>query len=547
MASSSWLHLGRTSLADCPHKPPIDRYFSSKGHEEQHGALRRPDRSWGSCPSRRIDTPCTGLNSLPGSPDIEATPEGMTANTGSLGMGISKAKGFVNGEPAPGSGKGEVYVLTGDGELQEGPVLGVAGVGGEQRPSRVTVIVDHNKSPVRHVRGAGQQPGRSGGEGEGVRLGGGALDGHRSPRSAATSTSLSRARKRPELNRRGTKKGGGVSFMEPARTCRRRTRRSTASTGRAAARSDYERGREGARAGASGAARRRHRARGGGGARTAPPADPPAPGPRLRRGAGRGRRAGARRRARRRPAPRLRARRVPGALPRALRRVRHRRAGHGLAGRGMALAGLLPVVHSFACFLSTRPNEQIYNNATEGTKVIYVGSLAGLVPGGPGHSHQSVRDISALGAMPGMALSSRSASRRCGRRCAGRWRAPRTGVHPARQRALGGRFEPPEVERLEPGRGSVLREGGDFLFVAAGPVSSAMPGRPRTSWSRRDRGRGRLDSLAARDRRGLARGIADDGPIVRSTTTRARRPGDGSLRPSRRALRTLPRVCTRSV
>ena len=70
----------------------------------------------------------------------------------------------------------------------------------------------------------------------------------------------------------------------------------------------------------------------------------------------------------------------------------------------MALAGLIPVCHSFACFLSTRPNEQIYNNATERSKVIYVGSLAGLVPGGPGHSHQSVRDISALGAVPGMAL-----------------------------------------------------------------------------------------------------------------------------------------------
>src|SRR5204862_7211507 len=70
----------------------------------------------------------------------------------------------------------------------------------------------------------------------------------------------------------------------------------------------------------------------------------------------------------------------------------------------MALDGLLPFVHSFACFLSTRPNEQIYNNATEGTKVVYVGSLVGLVPAGPGHSHQSVRDISALGAMPGMSL-----------------------------------------------------------------------------------------------------------------------------------------------
>lgn len=71
---------------------------------------------------------------------------------------------------------------------------------------------------------------------------------------------------------------------------------------------------------------------------------------------------------------------------------------------GMALRGLLPVVHSFACFLSARPNEQIYNNATEKTRVIYVGSLAGVVPGGPGHSHQAVRDISALAAIPGLTL-----------------------------------------------------------------------------------------------------------------------------------------------
>ena len=71
----------------------------------------------------------------------------------------------------------------------------------------------------------------------------------------------------------------------------------------------------------------------------------------------------------------------------------------------MALAGLVPAVHSFAVLPARpAPNEQIYNNATEGTKVLYAGSLTGLVPGGPGHSHQSVRDISALGAVPGMAL-----------------------------------------------------------------------------------------------------------------------------------------------
>jgi transketolase len=69
---------------------------------------------------------------------------------------------------------------------------------------------------------------------------------------------------------------------------------------------------------------------------------------------------------------------------------------------GMALEGLVPICHSFGCFLSTRPNEQIYNNATERTKVLYVGSLAGLIPAAPGHSHQSLRDISALTSVPNL-------------------------------------------------------------------------------------------------------------------------------------------------
>jgi transketolase len=72
---------------------------------------------------------------------------------------------------------------------------------------------------------------------------------------------------------------------------------------------------------------------------------------------------------------------------------------------GIARRGLLPVAHSFACFLAARPNEQIYNQCSEGSKVIYVGSLAGLLPGGPGHSHQSVRDIAALGAIPNLLMA----------------------------------------------------------------------------------------------------------------------------------------------
>ena len=70
----------------------------------------------------------------------------------------------------------------------------------------------------------------------------------------------------------------------------------------------------------------------------------------------------------------------------------------------MARSGLLPVVHSFSCFLSARPNEQIFNNATEGTKIVYVGGLSGVLPAGPGHSHQSLREISASVAIPGLVM-----------------------------------------------------------------------------------------------------------------------------------------------
>jgi transketolase len=70
----------------------------------------------------------------------------------------------------------------------------------------------------------------------------------------------------------------------------------------------------------------------------------------------------------------------------------------------IALSGLVPIVHSFSCFLTSRASEQIYNNCTQYKKVIYVGSLAGVLPGGPGHSHQSVRDITAMSAMPGLTI-----------------------------------------------------------------------------------------------------------------------------------------------
>jgi transketolase len=71
---------------------------------------------------------------------------------------------------------------------------------------------------------------------------------------------------------------------------------------------------------------------------------------------------------------------------------------------GLARIGLVPVVSTFASFLAARANEQIYNNAGEQTKVVYTCQFSGMIPAGPGKSHQSVRDISLFGALPNVTI-----------------------------------------------------------------------------------------------------------------------------------------------
>ncbi len=141
------------------------------------------------------------------------------------------------------------------------------------------------------------------------------------------------------------------------------------------------------------------------------------------------------------------------------------------AAGGMALRGMLPVVHSFACFLSARANEHIYNNATERRKIIYTATLAGVIPGGPGHSHQSVRDISAVGAVPGLVACEPCSEREA--RLAIRW-AIETNRDSTYLRFVNVPLDLPYAlpagYTLQPGRGVELREGADVALVGYGPV-----------------------------------------------------------------------------
>ena len=461
----AWLHL--EVLGDG------DRYFSSKGHDVPGlyavlTALGRLDFD--------LIHQLRRLDGLPGHPDVAATPEVVTS-TGSLGMGVSKARGFVLADRVRGR-SGRVYVLTGDGELQEGQFWESLQPTANRRLAEITVIVDRNlvqsDTWVSEVSDLGDLEAKLRAFGWVVR----SCDGHDLRAFADTLAGLDDV-ERPRAVIANTRKGGGVSFMEPHDLPKTDTALYGYHSG-APTEDEYEQAVDEVLARLN-ARLERLGAEPVGLVPAEPPEHHSAPKERQRLVPAYGEAlvaAAAQE-------PRLIALDADLRLDTGLVAFRERFPDRffecGIAEQdmvsqagAMALAGLLPVVHSFACFLSTRPNEQIYNNATERSKVIYAGSLAGLVPGGPGHSHQSVRDISALGAIPGMALLEPFCEDEC--RAIVRW-----AVHQAPGSvyirlcsvpwALG--FDPPTIERLDPGRGTVLRPAGELLFVAAGPVMVA--------------------------------------------------------------------------
>ena len=136
---------------------------------------------------------------------------------------------------------------------------------------------------------------------------------------------------------------------------------------------------------------------------------------------------------------------------------------------GLARQGLLPVVNSFASFLASRANEQIYNQASEGTKVVYALHYAGLIPAGPGKSHQSVRDISLLGALPNVTIVQPVNADETGALL--RWAIEDAEESVAIRLAIGPSPRRIELDGgLQPGRGTVVRDGDGPTLLAYGPV-----------------------------------------------------------------------------
>jgi transketolase len=457
--------------------PDRDVFFSSKGHDVP--GLYAALHALGVIPTERL-LRLRRLGGLDGHPDVGVP--GIEANSGSLGMGLSKGRGmawskrFLNRS-------GRVVVMTGDGELQEGQNWEALAAAAHQRVGNLWAIVDRNElqsdRPTEEILALGELESKLRSFGWQVEV----CDGHDHDALARAFTAMRAAPEDvPKILVAQTIKGRGVSFMEhPAAL------RADGGTYR------WHAGAPDDESFALAHAELVERIRG--------------------------------------PLPELRLEPVPSAEQReslegepesgaGMRRVtdEYVAAAFGdellhLVGRrpnlvvldadlasdcriraielaqpsrfvevgiaeqdmvsmaaGMARHGLLPVVNSFASFLASRANEQIYNQASEGTKVVYALHYAGLIPAGPGKSHQSLRDVSILAALPNMTIVQPANSEET--RALLRWAIEEAEDNVAIRLAIG-----PSPRRIElhdaavsPGRGSVLREGSDAVLFAYGPV-----------------------------------------------------------------------------
>jgi len=379
-----------------------DVFFSSKGHDAP--ALYSVLIARGVLGEELLHR-LRRLGGLPGHPDISVS--GLVANTGSLGMGISKGKGIIEAARAKREPK-RVFVMTGDGELQEGQIWESLVSAANRRMGELTVIVDHNKFQsdysVARTSDLGDLEAKFGGFGWRIER----LDGHDHDALAACFARLREEEHKPKVIIADTIKGKGVSFMEGVAIDSDVDMFKFHSGAPSA--DQYQRAVEELerRIAEKLAALKLEPVR----VSVAPRPEAPSAAAAQVRLIPAYTEALMTQAARR---PELIALDADLILDMGLIPFRdaypERFIECGIAEQdmvsqagGLALAGMLPIVHSFSCFLSTRPNEQIYNNATEKTRIVYVGGLSGVIPAGPGHSHQSVREISALGGVPGLVM-----------------------------------------------------------------------------------------------------------------------------------------------
>lgn len=452
--------------------PDRDIYFSSKGHDVPgfYSVLH----SLGILSQEKILN-LRRLGGLDGHPDVKIP--GVEANSGSLGMGISKARGMAFAKQLKGN-NGRTFVLTGDGELQEGQIWESLQTTAHQKIRNINVIVDYNKiqsdKRVKEISDLGNLERKFEAFGWHAER----CDGHD---YAALDNIFKRFRTitdKPKVLIADTIKGKGISFMEGQTALKIGNGLYKWHSG-APDDDSFEVGHKEILDRVNDRLEKLE-------------LKPISPEVIETREKGRGRLKDI-------------AEKVVSAYGEALVELGKKRKDivvldadlsadcglrlfentfperfieNGIAEQdmvsmagGLALHGFLPIVNSFGVFLASRANEQIYNNATEGTKIIYVCHYAGLIPAGPGKSHQSLRDVSLFGALPNCvilepcnAIETKSVLGWCVNEAKENCMI-RLAISPSPRT-----IELPKNYEFTLGRGNVLKEGKDAAIFAYGPV-----------------------------------------------------------------------------
>ena len=123
-----------------PRAPDRDRFFMSKGHSS--GLLYTTLAFAGFFPEEELATFMKPLSRLNGHPNVQVP--GVEANTGALGHGLPMAVGTALASKMDGA-SWRTFVLTGDGELQEGSNWEAAMAAAQYQLDNLTLIVDRNR------------------------------------------------------------------------------------------------------------------------------------------------------------------------------------------------------------------------------------------------------------------------------------------------------------------------------------------------------------------------------------------------------------------
>lgn len=193
-----------------PDWPDRDRFVLSKGHAAPLLYAALAERGY--FPVEELMTLRSLGSRLQGHPDMKKLP-GVEMSTGSLGQGLAAANGMALAARLDGKDY-RVYVLLGDGEIQEGMVWEAAMASAHYKLDNLVAFVDHNglqiDGPIAEVMSPEPVADKWRAFGWHTLC----IDGHDMEQILAALAEARAVKGRPTMIVAETVKGKGCSFME---------------------------------------------------------------------------------------------------------------------------------------------------------------------------------------------------------------------------------------------------------------------------------------------------------------------------------------------